>query len=128
MVVDALATESMVVLVKELGFPIAAFIIAISVVIYMIKKSEARQKTSDTRYDNLVDQFVKTTEKISDDNKQFVDKMAKEIKDMTVTISVMSVKIDNLSSSINEKLEAKSPFFVFKDKSDYNKYTKETKK
>lgn len=128
MVADIIATESMIVLVKELGFPIASFIIVISVVIYMIKKNEERQKLSDARYDNLVDQFVKTTQKISDDHKQFVDTIAREIKDMTVVISVMSVKIDNLSESINEKLEAKNPFFVFKDKEDYNKYIQETKR
>jgi len=121
MVLDALATESMVILVRELGFPIAAFIIAISVVIYMIKKSETRQITSDIRYDKLVDQFVVTTEKISEDHKQFVDTIDNEIKNMTVEVSVMSVKIDNLSKSIEEKIEAKNPFFVFKDKEDYNK-------
>ena len=128
MVVDIIATESMSSLVKELGFPIASFIIAISVVIYMIKKNEERQKSSDTRYDKLVDQFVKTTEKISDDHKQFINTIAKEIKDMTVTTNVMSVKIENLSYLINEKVEAKSPFFVFKNKEDYDKYTKETKR
>ena len=128
MVVDTIATESMAVLVKELGFPIASFIIAISVVIYMIKKNEERQKLSDSRYDKLVDQFVKTTEKISDDHKQFIEKISKEIRDMTVTINVMSVKIGNLSELINEKVEAKSPFFIFKDKEDYDTYIKETKR
>lgn len=128
MVVDPLATESMVILIRELGFPIAAFIIAISVVIYMIKKDEARQKTSDIRYDKLVDQFVETTKKMSEDRKQFVDAIAKELRDMTVDVNVMSVKIDNLSNSIEEKLEAKSPFFVFKDKKDYDKYLEKTKR
>ena len=55
MVPDLIATETMITLVKELGFPIAAFIIAISVVIYMIKKSEIRQIACDTRYNKLVD-------------------------------------------------------------------------
>jgi hypothetical protein len=128
MVVDILAAESMITLVKELGFPIAAFIIAISVVIYMIKKDEARQKVSDTRYDKLVDQFVITTEKISEDRMQFANTIAEELRDMTVAVSIMSVKIDNFSRSIEEKLEAKSPFFVFKDKEDYNKYVKGTKR
>lgn len=122
MVIDAIATETMSSLVKELGFPIASFIIAISVVIYMIRKNEERQKLSDNRYDRLVDQFIKTTEKISDDHKKFVDTMAKEIRDVTVTINVVSEKIDNLSELINDKVEAKSPFFVFKNKEDYNKY------
>lgn len=126
MVADPITTESMIILVKELGFPIAAFIIAISVVIYMIKKDEARQKTSDIRYDKLVDQFVETAEKISEDRKQFVDTIAKELRDETVAINVMSVKIDNLSKSIEEKLEAKNPFFVFKDKKDYDKYIEKT--
>ena len=128
MPVETLATESMIILVRELGFPIAAFIIAISVVIYMIKKDEARQKTSDIRYDKLVDQFVETTKKISEDRKQFVDTIAKELRDETVAMNVMSVKIDNLSNSIEEKLEAKSPFFVFKDKKDYDKYLEKTKR
>jgi len=128
MVVDPLTTESMIILVKELGFPIAAFIIAISVVIYMIKKDEARQKTSDIRYDKLVDQFVETTKKISEDRKQFVDTIAKELRDETVAMNVMSVKIDNLSNSIEEKLEAKNPFFVFKDKKDYDRYIEKTKR
>jgi len=128
MVVDPLATESMVILVRELGFPIAAFIIAISVVIYMIKKSETRQIASDIRYDKLVDQFVITAEKISEDHKQFVNTIASEIKDMTVSVNVMSTKIDNLSRSINEKFEAKNPFFVFKDKKDYDKYIEITKR
>jgi hypothetical protein len=128
MVVDILATEPMIVLVKELGFPIAAFIITISVVIYMIKKDEARQKTSDIRYDKLVDQFVITTEKISEDRMRFANTIAEELRDMTVAVSIMSVKIDNFSRSIEEKLEAKSPFFVFKDKEDYNKYVKGTKR
>lgn len=123
MVVDHLTVEPMITLIKELGFPIAAFIIAISVVIYMIKKDEARQKTSDIRYDKLVDQFVITTEKISEDHKQSVNTIAKELRDMAVAISVASVKIDNLSRSIEEKFEAKSPFFVFKNKGDYDKYT-----
>ena len=128
MVVDPLTTESMIILVKELGFPIAAFIIAISVVIYMIKKDEARQKTSDIRYDKLVDQFVETTKKISENRKQFVDTIAKELRDETVAINIMSIKIDNLSDSINDKLEAKNPFFVFKDKKDYDKYLEKTKR
>mgnify|MGYP001614766733 CR=1 FL=1 len=128
MVVDILATESMILLVKELGFPIAAFVIAISVVIYMIKKAEARQMTSDIRYDKLIDQFVITTEKISENHKQSVNTIAKELRDMTVVINVVSVKMDNLSRSIEEKLEAKSPFFVFKDKEDYNKYIEKTKR
>lgn len=128
MVVDSVAIESMILLVKELGFPIAAFIIAISVVIYMIKKDEARQKVSDVRYDKLVDQFIITTVKISDDNKQFVNAIAKELRDMTVIISVMSTKIDNLSRSIEEKLEGKSPYFVFKDKEDYNQYIQREKR
>lgn len=128
MVVDPLTTESMILLIKEFGFPVAAFIIAISVVIYMIKKDEARQKTSDIRYDKLVDKFIITAAKISDDHKQFVDTIAKELKDMTVTINLVSVKIDNLSDSMNEKLEAKSPFFIFKDKEDYNKYIERTKR
>ena len=122
MVVDPLSTESMVILVRELGFPIAAFIIAISVVIYMIKKDETRQKASDIRYDKLIDQFVETTKKISEDQKQSVGIISKDLRDMTVTISVMSEKIDNLSGSIEEKFEAKNPFFVFKDKKDYDKY------
>lgn len=126
MALDPLTTESMIILIKELGFPIAAFVIAISVVIYMIKKSEIRQVTSDIRYDKLVDQFVRTTEKISEDHKQFVDTIAEEIKDMTVAVSVMSIKIDNLSKSMDKKFEAKSPFFVFKDKEDYDKYVKKT--
>ncbi len=124
MVIDPLTTESMILLVKELGFPIAAFIIAISVVIYMIKKDEARQKTSDIRYDKLVNQFANISEHISADHKQFVDTIAKEIKDITVEVSVMSEKIDNLSDSMNEKLEAKSPFFVFKDREDFDRYIK----
>jgi len=128
MPVETLATESMIILVRELGFPIAAFIIAISVVIYMIKKDEARQKTSDIRYDKLVDQFVETTKKISEDRKQFVDTIAKELRDETVAMNVMSVKIDNLSNSIEEKLEAKNPFFVFKDKKDYDRYIEKTKR
>lgn len=128
MVLDALATESMIILVRELGFPVAAFIIAISVVIYMIKKSETRQISSDIRYDKLVDQFVITTEKISNDHKQFVGTIAKELRDVTVAVNVMSVKIDNLSDSINEKLEAKNPFFVFKDKEDYDRYIERTKR
>ncbi len=128
MPVEALATESMIILVRELGFPIAAFIIAISVVIYMIKKDEARQKTSDIRYDKLVDQFVETTKKISEDRKQFVDTIAKELRDEAVAMNVMSVKIDNLSNSIEEKLEAKNPFFVFKDKKDYDRYIEKTKR
>ncbi len=128
MVVDSLAAESMIILVRELGFPIAAFIIAISVVIYMIKKDEARQKTSDIRYDKLVDQFVETTKKISEDRKLFVDTISKEIRDMTVSVSVMTVKIDNLSNSIEEKLEAKSPLFVFKDKKEIDKYMERTKR
>lgn len=128
MVTDPLTIETMILLVKELGFPIAAFIIAISVVIYMIKKSEARQKTSDIRYDKLVDQFVKTTEKISDDHKQNVNTIATEIKDMTVVVSVMSVKIDNLTSSIEERFEAKNPSFVFKNKEDLDKYIKGIKR
>ena len=123
-----IATTTMATLVQDLGFPIASFIIAISVVIYMIRKNEERQKLSDARYDKLVDQFVKTTEKISDDHKIFVDTMAKEIRDMTVTINVMSVKIGNLSGLINEKVEAKSPYFIFKDKEDYDIYIKETKR
>lgn len=117
MVVYPLTTESMIILVKELGFPIAAFIIAISVVIYMIKKDETRQKTSDIRYDKLVDQFVITAEKISENHKQFA-----------VAVNVMSVKIDNLSRSVEERLEAKNPFFVFKDKEDYDKYIERTKR
>jgi hypothetical protein len=125
MVIDPVTIQAMIILVKELGFPIAAFIIVISVVIYMIKKDEARQKTSDIRYDKLVDQFVKTAEKISDNHKQTVDAIAKEIKDVTVAISIMSVKIDNLSDSMNEKLEAKNPFFVFKNKEDYEKYVRQ---
>ena len=128
MVVDIIATESMATLIKELGFPIASFIIAISVVIYMRRKNEERQKLSDSRYDKLVDQFVRTTEKISDDHKQFVGTIAKEMRDMTIAISIMSIKIDNLADSIKEKLEAKSPFFIFKDKEDYEKYIKETKR
>jgi len=40
----------------------------------------------------------------------------------------MSAKIDNLSNSIDEKLEAKNPFFVFKDKKDYDKYLEKTKR
>jgi hypothetical protein len=128
MVADTLATESMILLVKELGFPIAAFIIAISVVIYMIKKDEDRQKISDIRYDKLVDQFVITADKISEDHKQFADTLAKELRDITVAINVMSVKIDNLSGSIEEKLEAKNPFFVFKDKEDYNRYVEKIKR
>lgn len=128
MPVETLATESMIILVKELGFPIAAFIIAISVVIYMIKKDEARQKISDIRYDKLVDQFVETTEKISEDRKQFVDTIAKELRNETVALSVLSEKIDNLSDSINKKFEAKNPFFVFKDKKDYDKYIERTKR
>lgn len=128
MVADPLVTASMITLVKELGFPIAAFIIAISVVIYMIKKSETRQISSDTRYDKLVDQFIITTEKISEDHKLFVDTIAREIRDMTVAASIMSVKIDNLSRSIEERFEAKNPFFVFKDKEDYDKYIERTKR
>lgn len=128
MVADPLTTESMILLVKELGFPIAAFIIAISVVIYMIKKDETRQTTSDIRYDKLVDQFIKTTEKISEDHRQFVDTIAKEIKYMTVAANIMSVKIDNLSKSVEEKFEAKNPFFVFKDKEDYKKYIERSKR
>lgn len=128
MPVETLATESMIILVRELGFPIAAFIIAISVVIYMIKKDETRQKTSDIRYDKLVDQFIDTTKKISEDRKQFVDTIAKELRDETVAINVMSTKIDNLSNSIEEKLEAKNPFFVFKDKKDYDRYIEKTKR
>lgn len=128
MVTDPLTIEAMILLVKELGFPIAAFIIAISVVIYMIKKSEARQKTSDIRYDKLVDQFIKTAEKISDDHKQNVNTIAEEIKDMTVVVSVMSVKIDNIASSIEERFEVKNPSFVFKNKEDFDKYVKGIKR
>jgi hypothetical protein len=128
MVTDPLTIETMILLVKELGFPIAAFIIAISVVIYMIKKSEARQKTSDIRYDKLIDQFIKTTEKISDDHKQNVNTIAEEIKDMTVVVSVMSVKIDNLARSIEERFEAKNPSFVFKNKEDFDRYVKAIKR
>jgi hypothetical protein len=47
---------------------------------------------------------------------------------MTVAVSIVSVKIDNISKSIEEKFEAKSPFFVFKDKEDYDKYIKEMKR
>ncbi len=126
--VDPLATESMIILVKELGFPIAAFIIAISVVIYMIKKDEARQKTSDIRYDKLVDQFVESTIKISEDRKIFADTIAKDFRDMTVGINIISVKIDNLSKSIEDRFEVKNPSFIFKDKRDYDKYIERTKR
>lgn len=67
------------VIVKELGFPIAAFAITIYTLIYMIKKNEKRQELSDERYEELVNKFIITTKKISDQHEMALENLSDSI-------------------------------------------------
>lgn len=79
----------MISVIESLVFPIIVFVIAISIIMYLIKKEEKRQALNDKRYDELTNKFIDTIKKISDEN----NKMLKELSD----------NIHNVMDKFNER-------------------------
>ena len=78
--------------IRELGFPVAIFIVAITTIIYIIKKEEKRQILTDKRYDELTNKFVDTITKISDDNNMVLKELSDNIHSFTEQFHIQHKK------------------------------------
>lgn len=78
--------------IGELGFPVAIFIVAITTIIYIIKKEEKRQILTDKRYDELTNKFVDTITKISDDNNMVLKELSDNIHSFTEQFHIQHKK------------------------------------
>lgn len=101
--------------IKDVGFPIASFIIMVSILMYVMKKDEKRQEKTEARYERLVDKFIDTTKQISDQHESAFKEITVELKTMTAELKVIATKVDTYTKIIDEELEARSLSYVFKE-------------
>lgn len=114
MVVEELIIQDQTVrMIKDVGFPIASFVIMVSILIYVMKKEEKRQEKTEARYEKLVDKFIETTKNVSEQNNTSIKDITAELKNMTAELKVVGAKIDNYARIIDEEFEAKSPLYIF---------------
>ena len=101
--------------IKDVGFPIASFIIMVSILMYVMKKDEKRQEKTESRYERLVDKFIETSKEVSERHDKSLKDITTELKNITSELKIITTKIDTYSNIIDEKLEARSPSYIFKE-------------
>lgn len=101
--------------IKDVGFPIASFVIMVSILMYVMKKDEKRQEKTESRYEKLVDKFIETSKDVSDQHDKYIKDLTTELKNITSELKIITTKIDSYSKLIDEKLEARSPSYIFKE-------------
>lgn len=109
MTIDNVLQPDTATFIKDVGFPIASFIIMVSILMYVMKRDEKRQEKSEDRYEKLVDKFIETTRQISNQHEIALENMTDELKDMTTELKVIATKIDTYArhheSSKNEIID-----------------------
>lgn len=70
-------------LIKDVGFPIVMTLILLTLLACLIKKGREHQIQSDKHYNELVKKFINRTKEITDQQKEYYQKMVLFMKDMT---------------------------------------------
>src|SRR3972149_6497510 len=96
--IETVLRPDTVTFIKDVGFPIASFVIMVSILMYVMKKDEKRQEKTESRYERLVDKFIETT----------------------------NINVDVCRRTIDDKLEAQHISYIFKEDND-EKIGKENK-
>lgn len=115
---NVLQQSNIIIFIKELGFPIASFVIMVSILMYVMKKNERRQETTDVRFDKLIDKIMLTAEEHSNKHQQSLEDITEDLKNMTIDLKIVIAKIDTFKTIIEEKLEASSLSYIFEGNKD----------
>lgn len=73
--VDEIAT-----FIKDVGFPVAAFVMMLLLYIRMTKSFEKKQNEDACRYENLVTRFIETIDKISTEQTKALNEMSLQLR------------------------------------------------
>ncbi len=101
--------------IRDLGFPIASFVIMVSILMYVMKKDEKRQEKTESRYEKLVEKFISNSKEVTDEHEKTIRDMTSELKNITTEMKIITTKIDAYSDIINDKLKARSLSYIFKE-------------
>lgn len=71
--------ETLAVFIRDVGFPIAAFILMLMLYIHTTKVADKRQTDGDCRYEKLVNKFVESMETISREQTAALGKMTEKL-------------------------------------------------
>lgn len=69
--------------IKDVGFPVAAFVMMLALYIRMTKASEKKQNEDACRYENLVTKFIETIDKISAEQTKALNEMSVQLRTHT---------------------------------------------
>lgn len=116
MTLDNLLTPNSVSFIKEVGFPIASFIIMVSILMFVMKRDVTRQEKTEARYESLVNKFIDSTKVLSEKNEAVLKDITFELRDITSELRVITTKVDTYASIIDEELQARSQTYIFDNK------------
>lgn len=72
--------EATIVFIKDVGFPVVAFLMMLALYIRMTKSFEKKQNEDACRYENLVNRFIETIDKISTEQTKALSEMSQQLK------------------------------------------------
>lgn len=124
--IENILAPSTATFIKDVGFPIASFVIMVSILMYVMKKDEKRQEKTESRYERLVDKFIETTKEISEKQEKTLKDVTTELKNIIVELKSVNINVDVCRRTIDDKLEARHISYIFKEEND-KKIDKENK-
>lgn len=114
MAIEDLLQPNTVTFIRDVGFPIASFVIMVSILMYVMKKDDKRQEKTEARYEKLVDKFIETTKNLSDQHDMSLKDVTSELKMMTNELKIITTKVDTYTKVVDKQLEARSLSYIFK--------------
>ncbi len=72
--------ESIAQFIKEVGFPIAAFVMMLLLYVHTTKTHDKRETEDNKRYESLVDKFIETIENLSKEQTEALNEMSLSLK------------------------------------------------
>lgn len=114
MAIEDILQPNSVTFIRDVGFPIASFIIMVSILMYVMKKDDKRQEKTEARYEKLVDKFIETTKNLSDQHDTSLKDVTSELKLMTNELKIITIKVDTYTKVVDRQLEARSLSYIFK--------------
>ena len=91
--IETVLRPDTVTIIKELGFPIASFVIMVSILMYVMKKDEKRQEKT-------------------------IKDVTTELKNITVELKTVSINVNACKNIIEDKLEAQHVSYIFKEENE----------
>lgn len=101
--------------IKDVGFPIASFVIIVSILMFVMKSHDKKQEKTESRYEKLVDKFIVATKELSEKQENSMKEVSEELKRFIIELKDVNAKVDSYKQIIERDLEARSLSYIFKE-------------